>query len=97
MFGWFLPVYRPDRQKPMEWTVEPAPAHLEIERLRRERDEARAKALEEAAAEVDCGCPNRADVLAAESKADLWRACHLGTECNARQAAAIRQLKDRAP
>jgi hypothetical protein len=68
-----------------------------VEELRREVQEARNRALEEAAAEVDCGCPNRANALTAESKADLWRACHLGTECNARQAMQIRELKDRAP
>jgi hypothetical protein len=65
-----------------------------------ERDEARtalATALNEAADEIDCGCPSRDAALAAESKADLWRACHLGTSCNARQAADIRSMKDRTP
>jgi hypothetical protein len=61
----------------------------EIDRLR--------AALDAAADEIDCGCPNRDAALAAESKADLWRACHLGPSCNARQAADIRSMKDRTP
>jgi hypothetical protein len=69
------------------------------EKAERERDEARealAKALNEAADEIDCGCPNRDAALAAESKADMWRACPLGTSCNARHAADIRSMKDQA-
>ncbi len=62
----------------------------------RERDEARA-ALDAVADEIDCGCPNRDAALAAESKASLWRVCHLGSSCNARQAAEIRSMKDRTP
>ncbi len=75
-------------------------AHVKWGELIRERDEARAelaKALDEAADEIDCGCPNRGAALAAESKADLWRACRLGTSCNARQAADIRSTKGRTP
>lgn len=59
--------------------------------------EARAKALEEAAAEVDCGCAARQDVLARLATDGHKRSSYLcphGDACCALAAAAIRALKE---
>lgn len=52
---------------------------------------ARREALEDAAREVDCGCSCSADVLAAKTKADRWRACGEAC-CGALMARDIRAL-----
>lgn len=57
---------------------------------------ARRVALDQAAREVDCGCSCSADVLAAETKADRWRACGEAC-CGALMARDIRALAEPTP
>ena len=70
----------------------------EIERLRRERDEARAKALEEAAVFVETHSytvtSGTKETYAMEPTHEKWRGFDMQQKT---VAAAIRALKDRAP
>ena len=68
-----------------------------VEELEAALATARDDALEEAANEIDCECPLRAETLASPPNSGArWRAC--GQDyCAAIEAAAIRALKGKQP